>query len=127
MTDTDNGAPGLGTLSSRIAKTACGLFENRSELLLLELQEERARLIETLIWGIGLLFMAMMALVVLTGAVILLFPQEYRIYAAGAFALLYLIGAVVALMTLKRLLSRAFFPSTMSEIRKDKELMDTLE
>lgn len=127
MTGQDNGVPGLGTLTSRMAKTACGLLENRGELLLLELQEERARLIEVLVWGLGLLFLAVMTIGALTATVILIFPPEYRIYAAGGFTLLYLAGCVLAIITLKKLLKQAVLPSTMSEFRKDKVLMETFE
>src|SRR3954468_9029697 len=111
MTDHDNGTPGLSKLSSRIAKTACGLLENRGELLLLELQEERVRLIEVLIWALALLFLAVMTIGVLTATIIFLFPSDYRVYAAGGFTLLYLVGCVVAMISLKKLLKRALFPS----------------
>jgi len=64
---------------------------------------------------------------VFTATIIFLFPPDYRVYAAAGFTLLYLAGCVVAAMNLKKLLNRALFPSTLSEFRKDKILLETLE
>jgi uncharacterized membrane protein YqjE len=47
-------------------------------------------------------FLAVMGALLLTATIIFLFPDEFRIYAALGFALLYIIGAGAAIVWLSR-------------------------
>src|SRR5438128_10547516 len=109
MAEADHQRPGITTLLGRLARTGLGAVQNRLELFAIEWQEERVRLTELLIWGMALLFLAIMGTLLLTATIIFLFPEELRIYAAGAFTLLYLIGSVVACFGLRSLLKHAPF------------------
>ena len=51
MTETGNHSPGIASLAGRFTRTALGLLRNRSELLVLEWQEEKARVLEVLVLG----------------------------------------------------------------------------
>src|SRR5207249_8894202 len=101
MADSNNHSPNPGTLLGKIGKTGLGLLQNRGELLLIELQEEKARAVALIIWGIGLLFLAIMTTLLLTATIIFLFPRDYWIYVAGGFTLLYLLGAIGAFFMIK--------------------------
>src|SRR5579883_2985261 len=107
---TDINPPGIMTLLRRMALTAYGALHNRGELLLVELQEEKNRVIELLIWVGVICFMAFMFMVVLTATIIFLFSPENRVYAAGAFAFLYLVGCILGLLNLKALMKSAALP-----------------
>lgn len=122
----NNHGPALNGLMARFAGTALGALRNRGELLIVELQEEKARAIGLLICGIGLLFLALATILLLTATIIFLFPEELRIYAAGGFTLLYLIGSGIAFFALKRLLKQAPFAATLAEIKKDKDFVESL-
>jgi Predicted membrane protein len=114
----------LGTLLRKTFATGIGALKNRGELFMVELQEEKSRLISLIILGVGALFLAMMTLLLITGAVIFLVPEDYRLYAVGAFAALYLAGTIWAVLSLKALLKRIPFGDTMAEFKKDSELME---
>lgn len=116
--------PALGTLLRKTFATGIGALKNRGELFMVELQEEKSRLISLIILGVGALFLAMMTLLLITGAIIFLVPEDYRLYAVGAFAALYLAGTIWAVLSLKALLKRIPFGDTMAEFKKDSELME---
>jgi uncharacterized membrane protein YqjE len=129
----DNGnppnPPGLVSLIRKIGITAFSSLENRAELLAIELREENIRVVELFIWGLAACFLAMMFLIVGTFTVIYLFPQEYRVYPAIGFCLLYLVGAVLALLNLKALAKNASTPfsDSIGEIKKDAEWLESLK
>src|SRR2546423_45002 len=118
--------PGVLPLLSKLARTGLGVLQNRGELLLIELQQEKARLIELLIWGAGLLFLAFMGVMLLTATIIFLFPEGLRLWVAAGFAVLYLAGAVAAFFTIKSLLKNPPFAETIEQVRKDGEWLDSL-
>jgi uncharacterized membrane protein YqjE len=125
MPETEQREPGLAGLAGRLARTGLGAVRNRIELFAVEWQEERARLTELIIWLAGLLFLGMLGVLLLTFTIIFLFPPEYRLYVAGAFTLLYLIGAGVALAGVKSVLKHEPFSETIDQARKDGAWLDS--
>ncbi len=115
------------TLLGRLAHTALGAVQNRLELFGVEWQEERARLTQVLFWTMGLLFLAIMGMLLLTATIIFLFPPDYRVYVTAGFAALYLIGAVIVWFWLRALLRRESFTATIEETRKDRAWLDSLK
>jgi uncharacterized membrane protein YqjE len=124
ITETDNEAPSLAALARKTLATGLGALRNRGELLVVEWQEEKGRIIQILLLAIGALFLAMLGVVLLTGTVLLLVPDQYRIYVAAGFAVLYLAGAAIAAFALKTALKRVPFAESLDQIRKDRELME---
>src|SRR5262249_34937897 len=104
MTATDQQTPTLGTLTHRLVGTFIGALGNRADLFIIEFEEENHRLLGLVLFGAGGLFLAMMFLLLVTGTIIFLVPQEKRIYAALGFAVLYLAGAIGSGLMIKRLL-----------------------
>src|SRR5438552_16306589 len=101
MSENNHHAPSLATLTRKIARTGLGLLVNRGELFAVEWQEEKARLVSLLIWGLGFLFLAILGMGMLMATVVFLFPPGQRIYVAAAFTILYFLGAIAALFALK--------------------------
>ena len=114
---------GLFDSLRRMLDHALGAFQNRVELLAVEFKEERTNVVELFIYVAAALFFAMMTVIVLTATVILLFPSEYRVYAAGGFCLIYVIGAIWSFVTLKSRLKQSGLPfsESLNELKKDRE------
>jgi len=129
MADGDPKTPGLPGLLRKLLLTGLAALQNRGELFQAEMEEEKNRTLELFVWVAAVCFLAFMFLAVLTAAVIFLFPDNLRVYAAGGFALLYLLGAVLALLNLKALIRSAGSPfvGTMSELKKDREWLESLK
>jgi uncharacterized membrane protein YqjE len=66
-------------------------------------------------------------LLLLTGTIIFLVPEDYRLYAVGGFLALYLIGTITAVLNLKALLKRIPFGESLNQIKKDSELLDAFK
>ncbi len=127
--DGNSAPPAITTLLRRFVQTGLGALHNRGELLLVELQEEKTKALELLIWAGATCFLGMVFLMVFTATIILLFPEDLRVYVAGAFSLLYLLGALFAFLNLKSLARGASLPfaGTLDEARKDREWLESLE
>jgi uncharacterized membrane protein YqjE len=127
MVENEHEGPTLATLVGKVARTGFGLLQNRSELLSVEWQEERARLTEALVWTVACLFLGMLGLGLLTAFVIVLFREDLRIYAIAGFAVLYSAGAFVAWRNLKRVLQQESFTESIAQMRKDAAWLDSLK
>jgi uncharacterized membrane protein YqjE len=127
MSENNHHTPELGTLTRKIIQTGLGALGNRGELLAVEWQEERARLVALLLWGLGFLLLGILAIGLLTATVIFLFPLDRRIYVAAGFAMLYLLGAIAALVMVKSLLKYEPFGESIAQVKKDRLWVQSLE
>jgi len=127
MITNDHQPPEFATLARKLARTGLGALGNRAELFAVEWQEEKARLLEVLVWAIGLLFLGIVGILLLTAIIIFLFPEDERIYVAAAFAFLYLAGAVAAGLTIRSRLKHAPFAESIEQLRKDRLCFESLE
>ena len=125
MAANNSHAPGLPALLGRIARTGVGALFNRGELLAVEWQEERQRLVEMMAWTMGWVFFAVMGAVMLTATVVLLVPENTRVYVTGGFTLLYIGAAVWVWFVLKKLVQQEAFTESLSQMRKDAECLDS--
>jgi len=112
-------APTLGTLLRKTFSTGIGALQNRGELFLVELREEESRLIQLVVRGVGALFLAIMTALLITGTIIYLVPENYRLYVVGGFAALYLAGTLWAIFSIKAMLKRVPFGDTIAQFKKD--------
>jgi uncharacterized membrane protein YqjE len=126
-TESDYQLPTLGRLARRTIATVLGALHNRAELFTVEFEEENNRLLKVVVFGVGALFLLEMAVLLLTGTIIFLVPEQYRVYAAAGFGILYLVGAVAAVMTIKKLTKTPPFAESMKQLKKDAELLDALK
>src|SRR5690348_1691812 len=88
--------PGLATIVGQVARVALKGVQTRVELLAVEWQEERLRVMDVIACAIGLLLLGTMGVLFLTITVIFLFPPSARLYVTAAFAVLYLLAANAA-------------------------------
>ena len=98
--------------------------ENRLELLLLELQEERARFLHALLLVLGVAGASLLALLTLNLALVFLFWNSSPVAVLLASAALYAAGAGGLYWRLARLLRDwTMLAATLDQLRKDRECL----
>ena len=107
----------------KIGGIVAAVLQNRADLLALELQEEKYRLVEVLILVGIALALGMMALFVFTGVIIFAVPEAYRLWVACGLGVLYLLGIVMLASRIKRALKNQPFPESINQIKKDWECL----
>lgn len=119
--------PGLSTMVGGVARVALKGVQTRVELLAVEWQEERLRVMDIAAYAIGLLLLGTMGVLFLTITIILLFPPSARLYVTGAFAVLYLLAAAGAWFGLRNRLKRQPFTESIEQVRKDRLWLESLK
>lgn len=120
-----NSAPHLGVAAKRIAQQALVICENRVELLLVELQEERDRAMRAFWLSLATAVAALLGGVAATIAIALACWSWSPIGAMLILTALYAGLAFFFYEQLKRLRRDwQTFPATLAELRKDRECLD---
>lgn len=119
-------APGPSGLLGNLRGFADGLIgsaHDRLELLAVELHEEKFRLIQIFVWISGIVFLAMLAMVFISLAVVVMLWDTARVAAIGTLASVYSIGLIAAVVGFRRYLRTQPkpFAGTLSELREDRE------
>jgi uncharacterized membrane protein YqjE len=96
--------------------------QNRLELLSVELQEEKFRLIQTFIWISAAVFTGMMAITFASLTLVYLFWESARLAVLGGLTCLYAGTLVAIVLAFRRFLARQPkpFAATLQEIREDR-------
>jgi uncharacterized membrane protein YqjE len=116
---------GLFDTLRRLGATVLAILQNRLELLVVELQEERVRLFNALLLaavvvGLGFLTLATVAVVVL-----IVVWKEYGVTGLLAVSGLGLITTLLAYWRLRvRLKNWPLLSSTLAELKKDRECLE---
>jgi uncharacterized membrane protein YqjE len=112
---------GLFSSVRRVADTCVSSVHNRVELLAVELQEEKIRLVRLLLWTGAALFAAFLAITVITIAVVFLVPDDKQPIALIGFGVIYALVAVFIAVKLRGEIRNAPPPlaDTLSELKKD--------
>ena len=107
----------------RIVSSAFAIFETRLELLGIELQEEKDRLISVLFLGLAAMMLTMMALITLTVLIAIFFWDTYRWQSLAGITLAYALVALFCGLRARSGLRDApnRFDETLSEFRKDRD------
>jgi len=127
MVGHNHNSSGLGGVLGRFGRTALRGISTRVELLAVELQEEQLRLRDLLVWSVALLFLVLIGTLLVTAAIIFLFPEDLRVYITAGIGLLYLCGAVVAWFGLKSGLKKEPFVESIDQVKKDQVWLESLE
>ena len=116
-------SPGILQSLKALSATLASAFHTRVELFVTELEEERERLKQTLIFTLLLVFGVSMAFILLTIFLVALFWERGWIGAIGALSFLYLGVATYAAVKLRdSVLKRSrLFPATLAELGKDRD------
>lgn len=111
----------IGSLRS-LGDGVLASVEDRLELFATELQEEKYRLIQTVIWICAAAFTGMMAIIFLSFALVYLFWDSARLAVLGGFSVMYAAALVAVIIAFRRFLKRQPrpFEGTLSEIREDR-------
>jgi len=122
MSESDESRRGVFACFGRVVKTALAIGHNRLELLLVELEEERWRFLDSLLLvGLTLILFGM-TLVVATVAIVVTCLQAGRLDLVIGLTVLYLAATGVCFWRLRaRSKRRALFSATLAELRKDKQ------
>ena len=113
---------GLFSSIRRVADTCVSSVHNRVELLSVELQEEKNRLVRLILWTGAALFAAFLAITVMTIGIVMLFEDDnQRKVAIIGFGVVYAAVAIGIAFKLRGEVRNAPPPlgDTMSELRKD--------
>lgn len=121
--------PGLFASLRQLLGTAVETLQLRLALLSNEIEQEKLRLFDGLLWaGLALLLLGLGALL-LCAFIVVLFWDSHRLLALGTLALLCLgAGTLLLSMARTRLQSPGgLFNSSVAELRRDRAGLDTDE
>ena len=111
--------------SKRFARRLLAIGENRFELLMVEVQEERERLLRAILLALGVATFGLVAGVVLTGTIVVAFWELSRMAALLVLTSLYGAGAYSFYLRLTRLLRDwQNLPATCDQLRKDRRCLE---
>lgn len=121
MDETQHEPAGLLASGKRILRILCDLTQNRMELFLVELREERIRQFDALLLVAVFLVCALMTLALLTFTLVVIFWDEHRVLVLALLTLAYATGAGVSFWMLRNRLRRwQAFAATLEQIKKDR-------
>jgi uncharacterized membrane protein YqjE len=114
---------GLMESLKRLADTLLAIFQTRLELLSNEMEEERLRIEQMLLYGsVALLFFGL-AIMLLTAFFVVLFWDSYRLLVLGVFAALYFVAGLLAWTALRRVAREKskLFSASLAELADDRD------
>jgi uncharacterized membrane protein YqjE len=120
-------SPGLLASLQQLMATLLEILQTRVEIVATEFEEERARLLELLVFGILMLFFVGVGLMLLTLFVVMLYWDTHRLAVLGWAALLYLgLGGTAGIVLYRRIKSRPrLFATTLSELVRDRDQLSS--
>lgn len=121
MAESSPRPPGLLSVLGRIGSTLLAAVQTRLELVAVELEEEQQRFLRLLLWAGAALFFALLAVILITLAVVLACPPSVRLYVLAGFCLLYLGLAVAAACSVRgQIRNRPRpFAGSLDQLKKD--------
>ncbi len=115
----------LGGVSKRLARKLLVIGENRFQLLMVELHEERERLLLAVWLAVAAAMFSLLAGIALTIIIVVALWNHSPIIALLALALLYLAGALLFYLRLVRLQKNwQTLPATLEQLKKDRECLE---
>ncbi len=111
----------LGSLKN-VLDAGLGLIQTRLELFSAELQEERQRFFEMILYAAALASVGMLALALFTATIIFAFPESLRLAALGGLTVIYTLVTVVLYRKLNAKLHNCRpLSGTIEGIKRDRE------
>lgn len=125
MDDKEAVPPGLPETLRRLGAAILAIFQNRLELLVVELHEDRIRLVETLLLVVAVVALGLFTLILAAAAVIVLVWNELHVI---GLLILSAVGLVATLLVGWRLTVRLknwpLLPGTLGQLKKDRECLE---
>lgn len=120
MDNTPHDEGGILATLTRLLKTLRDVAENRIELFLVEWREERLRLLDALLLLLVGTVCSLMALFMVTLAIVVMFWDTHRTLVLTLIILAYTGGAAAAFGALRSRMRRwRAFAATLEQIKKD--------
>jgi uncharacterized membrane protein YqjE len=111
--------------SKRFARRLLTIGEGRFELLMVEVKEERERLLRAILLALGVAALGLLAGVAFTAVIVVLFWDVSRVAALLVLTSVYGMAAAWLYGQLTRLLRDwQNFPSTLDQLRKDRACLE---
>jgi uncharacterized membrane protein YqjE len=110
----------LAAISRHFGHLLLTIGENRLELLTVELQEERARILQAILVALAAAALALLAGASLTAAIVVLLWPFTHAGALLALTVIYAAGGYYLARRVRGLLYHPPFPATIDQIRKDR-------
>jgi uncharacterized membrane protein YqjE len=115
----------LGETLKRFARRLLIIGENRFELLMVEVQEERERLLRAILLALGVAAFGLLAAIALTATIAVLLWQYSPLAVLLTLTCLYGVTAVCLYRRLTRLLRDwQNLPATLDQLRKDRACLE---
>ena len=121
--DSENPSAKAGPTSRRLGAALLGLLHSHVELFGIELQEQKSRTLSLLLFaGLALVF-ALLALVALSGLILILLWENYRMYGMLGLCVFYVLAGIFCAMRLKAAIfdESSPFSGTLHELANDRE------
>jgi uncharacterized membrane protein YqjE len=123
-TSTESG-PGLFSSIKRLLNTGLAVVENRIELFLVELREERVRVFDVLLLGCAAAVLGFMALLTATVTLVVIFWDSARVTVLVVLSAGYLLATLGILWRLKvRMRNWSSYSASLDELKKDRACLD---
>lgn len=127
--DAPEESPRVGLFDSlkALLATLVGIAHTRVELISTEVEEQFARLVSLLAWGLVALFFAFTGVILSAIALIVLFWDSNRVLAAAGLAAAFVLLAVIAVLGfIARVKARPrLFEASLDELAKDRSQLDS--
>lgn len=114
---------GLMESLQRMAETLLAILQTRLELLSSEIEEERLRIGQILLYGSIALFFSGLAIVLLMAFILALFWDDHRLLVLGGFAALFFVAGLLAWDTVRRVARERpkLFSVSLAELADDRD------
>jgi len=114
---------GLMESLERLAGTVLAIFQTRLELLSNEMEEERVRIEQMLLYGSVALFFFGLAIMLLTAFIVVLFWDSHRLLVLGGFTALFFVAGLLVLNELRRVAREKskLFSASLAELADDRD------
>ncbi len=127
MEESTDGFGRVSTASKHFARRLLTIGENRLELLTVEVQEERERLLHALLMALGVAAFGLLAGMTLTAAIVVMLWSYSHV---AVLLILTLIYGAAGLALARRLTSLMrewqTFSATIGQLRKDRECLEKI-
>lgn len=99
------------------------IFQTRLELLSNEMEEERLRIGQMLLYGSLALFFIGLAIMLLTAFIVVVFWDSYRLQVLGGLAALFFVAGLMVLNALRRVTEEKskLFSASLAELADDRD------
>ena len=119
---------GLMESLKRMAGTMLAIIQTRLDLLSCEMEEERLRIGQMLLYSSVALFFFGLSIMLLTVFVVVVFWESYRLPVLGGLAALFFFAGLFTWIILRRLAEEKskLFSTSLAELADDRDLLEPL-